>query len=192
MSIFKHDFWGDSIYGNISHKSYRPVTIMTFRWNFFLGGLDPTGYHFGNICLHGTVTVLFASTCVVVFRGMTSSTTCTLLASLLFAVHPIHTEAVASVVGRADVLCAFFYLLSFLSYTKCIGVSTANPCGRPGSHSWTWIVISIILCVLSLLSKEQGVTVIAVCVVYDVLYVCNIQQKDVMIIVRNPLIVLKR
>lgn len=185
MSIFRHDFWGDSIYSNISHKSYRPITIITFRWNFIFGGLDPTYYHVVNICLHGLVTILFSSTCAVVFTGMTSSNTCALLAGLLFAVHPIHTEAVSSVVGRADLLCALFYLLSFLSYNQSVVLKTSNPCGsRPSSHSWTWIVISIVFCVLSMLSKEQGITVIAVCMVYDVLYVCTIQHKDVMLIVR--------
>ena len=34
------------------------------------------------------------------------------MAALMFAVHPIHTEAVASVVGRAEVMCCFFFLLS--------------------------------------------------------------------------------
>ena len=41
-----------------SHKSYRPFTVMTFRMNYAYGELDPFGYHFGNVILHGICTFL--------------------------------------------------------------------------------------------------------------------------------------
>jgi hypothetical protein len=30
--VFLHDFWGDDIQSNVSHKSYRPLTVLTFRF----------------------------------------------------------------------------------------------------------------------------------------------------------------
>ena len=46
-----------------------------------------------------------------------------LLASplLLFCVHPVHVEAVASLVGRADSLCGLFYILAILCYVQSVG-----------------------------------------------------------------------
>lgn len=35
LKVFQHDFWGDSIRSNTSHKSYRPLTVLTFRYSIF-------------------------------------------------------------------------------------------------------------------------------------------------------------
>ena len=43
-----------------------------------------------------------------------------MFAGLLFALHPIHTEAVVNVVGRAELLSAMFFLLAFASYRDCV------------------------------------------------------------------------
>ncbi len=51
---------------------------------------------------------------------------CCWLAALLFAVHPVHTEAVAGVVGRADVLAAVFFLGSVLAYARHVGARDGN------------------------------------------------------------------
>lgn len=80
------------------------------------------------------------------------------LAGVLFASHPIHTEAVAGIVGRADVLACFFFILSFLAY-----------------HDYSWrcnkrILLSCIFASAGLLAKETGITVLLVNLIYD-LYV---------------------
>ncbi|XP_048588556.1 protein O-mannosyl-transferase TMTC4 [Nematostella vectensis] len=207
-SIFRNDFWGEPLDSNHSHKSYRPATILTFRLNYLIHGLQPLGYHVVNVGMHVAVSVLFVSACDVIFQGLTSSDSATLLAGLIFAIHPIHTEAVANVTGRADVQCALFYLLSFLSFTKCVqpsrtsnspskkspgniraphpslhGSSRTNPslhdgC-RPASYSKPWMAACLLFTVVALLSKEQGVTVLAICVIYDVIYVCNVTMGTV-------------
>ncbi|CAH1993199.1 unnamed protein product [Acanthoscelides obtectus] len=74
------------------------------------------------------------------------------LAGLLFAVHPVHTEAVTGIVGRADVLACIFFLLSLLAYH-----------GQPKCHIW----ISIIVGALSMFAKETGVTVLLLNLAYD-------------------------
>ena len=77
------------------------MTIMTnhiynisafFRLNHVLGGDNPVGYHLVNVLLHSLATVLFTKVChKCVFRDIQYSS----LAGLLFATHPIHTEAVS-------------------------------------------------------------------------------------------------
>ena len=73
-----------------SHKSYRPLCVATFRLNYLLNELQPMGYHLVNVLLHGAVCYLYVQLCGVVFSQVWPA----LIAGLLFAVHPIHTEAV--------------------------------------------------------------------------------------------------
>lgn len=74
-----------------SHKSYRPLTVLTFRFNYLFSELSAASYHLLNLILHTIVCVLFLRVCRL-FLDHTSS----LVAVLLFAVHPIHTEAVST------------------------------------------------------------------------------------------------
>jgi tetratricopeptide (TPR) repeat protein len=87
---------------------YRPLAILTYRLNYAVGGLAPLGYHAVNIVVHALVSVLvFRLT-----RRLGGSFGASITAGLLFAVLPIHTEAVNNVVGRAELLAAAFVLLS--------------------------------------------------------------------------------
>ena len=58
--VFGHDFWGNNIRSKRSHKSYRPLTVLTFRFDAWLsGGLDPTVFHAHNILLYVVVALLY-------------------------------------------------------------------------------------------------------------------------------------
>ena len=91
LNLLKNDFWGQLISDKGSHKSYRPLTVATFRLNYMLHELHPLGYHLVNVLLHSAVCYLYVLLCGVVFREVWPA----LIAGLLFAVHPIHTEAVS-------------------------------------------------------------------------------------------------
>ena len=86
------DFWGTPMGDKNSHKSYRPLCVVTFRLNYLLHELQPMGYHLVNVLLHSAVCYLYVQLCGVVFSAVWPA----LIAGLLFAVHPIHTEAVSS------------------------------------------------------------------------------------------------
>ncbi|CAL8374789.1 unnamed protein product [Arctogadus glacialis] len=156
-NIFYDDFWGTLLTHSGSHKSYRPLCTLSFRLNHALGGLDPRGYHLVNVAFHGAVTGLFTLLArLLLGRGPWS-----LLAGLLFASHPVHTEAVAGVVGRADMGAALFFLLSLLCYVRHCGLR-----GREGPRGF-WLLGSLGLAACSMLWKEQGVTVLAVSALYE-------------------------
>ena len=87
------DFWGTPMDDKDSHKSYRPLCVATFRLNYLLHELQPMGYHLVNVLLHSAVCYLYVQVCGVVFSAVWPA----LIAGLLFAVHPIHTEAVSQV-----------------------------------------------------------------------------------------------
>lgn len=91
--LFQNDFWGKPMRDNTSHKSYRPLTVLTFKLNFFIHGLSPFGYHFVNVLLHAIVSVMFFIFCEAnIFHNLKLS----FVAGMVFAVHPVHTEAVRS------------------------------------------------------------------------------------------------
>jgi len=92
--LFFNDFWGEAMSSPTSHKSYRPLTVLTFRLNYAIHGLQPMGYHVINVMLHCLATLLFLHTCWHVI--FTSCSGAALLAGLLFATHPVHTEAVSA------------------------------------------------------------------------------------------------
>ena len=114
LDLAMHDFWGANIRSTTSHKSYRPLTVATFRLNYMLHELQPLGYHLVNVLLHSAVCYLYVLLCGVVFSEVWPA----LIAGLLFAVHPIHTEAVAGLVGRTELLSGIFYILTFLTFRK--------------------------------------------------------------------------
>ena len=103
------DFWGMPMHVEGSHKSYRPLCVLTFRLNYLLHQLRPFGYHLGNVLLHALVTLLYVKLCRDVFECGEETT---LVAGVLFAVHPIHTEAVSSF------LCAGVHTLSCVVLTS--------------------------------------------------------------------------
>ena len=101
-------------------RLYRPLTLFTYAVNYAVGGLWPAGFHLVNVALHALVCVLVWHFAQRLF-GDAALSTC---AALLFAVHPIHCEAVANMVGRAEILCALFLLAGLLILLP--------PAGTPG------------------------------------------------------------
>ncbi len=96
--LFGHDFWGGSMSRVESHKSYRPLTVFTYRVNYYFNELRPYSYHLVNVLLHTYASLLFLSMCrLVVERGGGERfSVWSVFASLLFSVHSVHTEAVSA------------------------------------------------------------------------------------------------
>uniref|UniRef100_A0A6I8PEM0 Protein O-mannosyl-transferase TMTC3 n=1 Tax=Ornithorhynchus anatinus TaxID=9258 RepID=A0A6I8PEM0_ORNAN len=154
-NLFQNDFWGTPMSEERSHKSYRPLTVLTFRLNYIFSKLNPASYHLLNVIFHAVVSVIFLKVCKLFLDGRSSE-----VASLLFAVHPVHTEAVTGVVGRAELLSSIFFLAAFLSYTKSKGPDN--------TIVWTPIAATVFLVAVATLCKEQGITVVGICCVYEV------------------------
>ena len=174
--LFINDFWGTPLQHSGSHKSYRPICVATFRLNYLFGELEPFGYHLVNVILHGIVSVLFYHLTKYIFGDRELPR---MIATFLFIVHPIHTEAVASVVGRAEILACLFFLLSLIAYLRSVNYTNiVTDVGTVHTEfSWSWLASSMLLAVLALFSKEQGVTVLGVCAVIDVLIVSKVKLE---------------
>ncbi|RMF81997.1 MAG: tetratricopeptide repeat protein [Planctomycetota bacterium] len=106
-TIWLTDYWeqtssSDPVLDPRRDRLYRPLTLTTFALNFTLSGANPFGYHLTNVVLHALV-------CAMLFylaRRLLASAAAATAAALLFAVHPVHSEAVAGLVGRAELLAA--------------------------------------------------------------------------------------
>ncbi|GFO13852.1 heterogeneous nuclear ribonucleoprotein q, partial [Plakobranchus ocellatus] len=101
------------------------------------------------------------------------------IASFLFAVHPIHTEAITGVVGRAEALSSIFFLGAFLAYSESTGYRQKT--------RWKPLLLTVTLVTVAMLCKEQGITVIGVCCVYEVFVVQQSTVQELWLILRNLL-----
>jgi tetratricopeptide (TPR) repeat protein len=89
---------------------FSPVTMISYALNRAFGGGSPFWYHTGNLLLHALASLLawYCACRAGLERGAA------LLAAALFAVHPLHTEAVANIAGRAELLAAVFVLAAWI------------------------------------------------------------------------------
>lgn len=92
---------------------YRPLQILSYRVDYLVWKLEPPGYHLTNILLHALAAWLF----FLLAEGF-AGRPAALFASFLFLVHPVQTEAVAYISGRADLLAAIFIFLGILIERK--------------------------------------------------------------------------
>ena len=93
---------------------YHPLTVLTYKLEFSLFGLQPLPYHLTNLLLH-------AACCVAVYRFLSAlgaRPPSAFLAALLFAVHPVHAEPAAWISGRKELLWGLFAFWSLTCYLR--------------------------------------------------------------------------
>ncbi len=139
-----------------SEGHYWPVLYSTFWLEHKLWGFAPAGYHTVNLLLHSGVTLLLWR----LLRRL--AVPGAWVAAAVFAVHPLHVESVAWVIGRKDLLAALLYLSAALGYIRFV---EACP-GRPGDGRWGRYLLALPLFVLSLLSKSVVVTLPAALLIW--------------------------
>ena len=123
FNLLTNDFWGTPMSSPNSHKSYRPLTVATFRLNYMLQELEPLGYHLVNVLLHCAVVYLYVLLCGVVFNKVWPA----LIAGLLFAVHSIHTEAVSKFFQSVKMNAYLIHLGIRISWeSRCDGGSFSS------------------------------------------------------------------
>lgn len=162
--MMRNDFWGTPLADSGSHGSYRPLCVFSFKLNHFFDGFKPIGYHLVNVLLHCIATVLV----VKVARHLLQSIWGTIVAGALFASHPIHTEAVAGIVGRADIAACVFYLLAFLTYCKHVTWRE-----KSDKQNWLSLILAIGFAIAAILCKETAATSLVLCALYDIVRATN-------------------
>lgn len=144
---------------------YRPLPILTYAVERRLwGSASPALSHLVNLLLHAAVTLSF----VALLRRLGSSPPTTTAATVLFAVLPAHLEAVANVVGRAELLAALMTLLALLCFSRTGGWSTAAAATRARRRAFSWAAGLLLL--LALASKEVALAALPLMLVLSRVY----------------------
>ncbi len=134
---------------------YRPMVMVLWKIDRMMWGFNPLGYHFTNILLHAiTVMLIFFLTFALVGRRSTA-----FFCSLFFCVHPVHSEAIAWLSGRTDLCCAVFFFSALLFYVVYLKYS----------RRVLWYLLSLLMFIFSLLSKEMAFTLPVAAIILDFL-----------------------
>jgi len=152
----------------------RPLLIASMALNYSVGGLDTTGYHAFNIALHLINALLLYMLVVMVGRhkGWREDDVRPIaaFAAILFAVHPVQTEAVTYVVSRSMLLATAFYLSGIMLFHKAV---TAER--RKGFYLLGLFVVSL----LGMSSRENFATFPLMLLVYDLIFISGLRPKAV-------------
>jgi len=100
------------IFTSYDPELYIPLTFFSYQIDYLIGGIHPGIYHLQNFLWHTGNALLVAWLCLLLSRRKWVAIVC----GILFAVHPLHTEAVVWASARKDVLSTFFFLLSVIAY----------------------------------------------------------------------------
>ncbi len=158
--VFTQDI-GDGA-GGRKYSFYRPVQMLSYKLDHSFWKLNPLGYHLTNIILH----ILVALCLYGMVRTLFGDAFLAGLVGILYVVHPVHTEAVTYIAGRADSLSLLFMLTCFHFYIRSLSSR------KLGDH------ILVVLCyALALLSKEHSLILPALLALYHFSFKKKVDSK---------------
>jgi tetratricopeptide (TPR) repeat protein len=148
----------DYSYRNSSSGLYRPLTTFSYLVNYTIlgGGSRPAGYHWVNFALHAVNILLVYWLGLLLFREMGPAWAL----AAVWALHPILTESVTNIVGRADLLAGFGVLAGLLCHAKSAAAS--------GRRKLAWLAALMLAAAIGIFSKESAVVLLAAMAIYDV------------------------
>jgi hypothetical protein len=149
---------------------WHPLTMISYAIDYQILGLNPLQYHLTNGVFHALNTFLVFYLGASLYRSVrpdapdarvfnAGAAAAGFVSALLFGLHPLHVESVAWISERKDVLYAFFFLLSVLSYLKY-----ARPLAERKALYYS---LSLFFFVLSVMSKPMAVTLPLMLLILD-------------------------
>ena len=170
INIFKNEFvWDDHVFilENADIRSffnlplfftndveglYRPLRSFYYTFIYSIGGKNEFWYHLNSLFFHTIISILV----FFIIYEISSRNGIALIASMIFAAHPIHTERVTNITGGFDLLGIFFMLLSFYLYIKF-----------SKSRNKKHFFFSLLLLLIAVFSSEEAVTLPLLIILYD-------------------------
>ena len=140
---------------------WRPVLLISFALDYKIFNLNPLGYHLTNTLLHILVAILGF---FLIYTLSQKKFLLSYLPALLFLVHPLQTEAITYIAGRADPLSSVFALLTLIFY-----VNFRN------KNNKKYLFFSVGTFLLALLTKEQSILLPALVLLVEL---CFFSNKD--------------
>jgi tetratricopeptide (TPR) repeat protein len=173
---------------------YRPLRTLSYVLDYWIGGMQPWVFHLSNIFYHWIVACLVF---LAVFRLVANETIVgggetptnspevssqssgfawrvALFTAVLWAMHPIQTDAVTYISGRRDILTGLFFFLGLYAFLRFRMPSPE----RQTKRRTAWIGIAFLAYGLGLLSKEMAVTLPLVMLCYDYVHAVQLQEMN--------------
>ncbi len=145
-AIFSHGF----LYGfnQKNDQSYRPIVLSNFAIEHQFFSNDPKIHHFFNALFYGII-------CLLLYRFLSliipeKNRWLIIWIALIYAIHPVHTEVVANIKGRDELLHAIFYLLTLIHVLNWLKTDKNKN-----------LYLGLFFCFLTCLTKEMGITLLA-------------------------------
>ena len=136
IQFLKSPYWTKQQYAGI----YRPFVVFSLSVDYAIWKRWAPGFRLTNLAVHAISGVLVFSLCETIAGGGIVP----LIAMIIYLVHPVHTDAVTTIVGRSELFAACFFLAAWLLFRK----------GRTG-----WTALAFFLAVLS---KENAIVLPAI------------------------------
>ena len=136
---------------------YRPVSMIFLVLNYKIWGLNAFGLHLTSVLIH-------LLNCFLVFlitKQIVKNFWVPFLSSLIFAVHPIHSEAVAPIFNYMGILASLFALSSVWTFIKF-----------RLTQKMKYMILSVLFFLLAVFSKEEAIVLPGIFVLYD-FYFCS-------------------
>ncbi|MCG8567727.1 MAG: hypothetical protein MI747_21885 [Desulfobacterales bacterium] len=157
-------------------RLYRPLPMMSFALNWYFGGANVGGYHLVNIMIHVltawmlylTILLLMNSPSVGM-RDRVTMETIAFLAAFIWAIHPIHTQAVTYIVQRMTSLSGLFCISAIYSYGR------ARLCGE-FLKAFQWFSLCVLCFTAACLSKENAITLIPILILLEFCFFRDLKQ----------------
>lgn len=152
-SILTEGYW----HINPASGLYRPVTTLSYLLNYALldDGANPAGYHWINFLLHGVNMSLVYALGLLTFAQPPLA----VALAALWGLHPLLTESVTNIVGRADLLSACGVLAGLLCYVRWASAT--------GRSKLAWLAGMVAAQAMGLFSKENAVVLPGILLLYD-------------------------
>jgi len=145
----------------LARDVWRPLMTLSFALDYRLWKLNARFYHIENVFFHiANAILVYIATVLVIGDGFTA-----FIAAIVFAIHPVQTEAVTWVSGRSNVLFLFFFLSAFLAHVQ----------NRRRGPRTPYYFLSLIFFSCSLMSKEMAIILPLILILYDI----HFFRKDV-------------
>jgi tetratricopeptide (TPR) repeat protein len=158
--ILTDEYW----YHELTSGLYRPLTTFTYLVNYAIlgNGPHPAGYHWVNFALHAVNIALVYLLGLLLFQETKLKERLAFALAAVWAVHPVLTESVTNIVGRADLLAAFGVLAGLLCHVQGGAASLWR--------KLAWLAGLALATTIGLFSKESAVVVLAAMVIYDLAF----------------------
>lgn len=155
----------------------RSLLMYSFAINYYLGELNPFGYHLVNLLIHIACSILVYYVAYSILERIREdkekeNIIASSFGALIFALHPLHIGTVTIVSSRSSTLMSMFFLASLLFYTK-------------SKENKKMLLLSFLMFILALLSKEDAIMLPFIIILYDLCF--NIEKLNLSILLNRTI-----